>query len=79
MHPRCENLLTTKHKAQQDEMNGIEQSKEVLISPNFKHNNKKRGRKSFNELKAMDAEVEGQAKRIDLFHAGKGKVLPKAQ
>lgn len=37
---------------------------------------KKRGRKSLSELRANDGVAEGQVKLTDMFHVGKGKVLP---
>ncbi|GLJ41599.1 hypothetical protein SUGI_0860860 [Cryptomeria japonica] len=46
-------------------------------TPNCAKLFKKRGRKSLSELQANDGSAEGQVKVMDMFYAGKGKVLPK--
>lgn len=55
---------------------GIKQDCQNQDSPDCTKENKRRGRRSLNDLRAKDGLAEDQGKLTNFFNAGKGKVLP---
>lgn len=56
---------------------GLAKTLDIIDSPNYAKEVKRRGRKSIVELISKAGKAEGQTTLTNLFHAGKGKILHK--